>query len=355
MDAAYRALGPRRPAAAADPPPRRPAAGDALASCGGDRTVRVWEPDPAAPARWRCAAVLEDAHSRTARCCAWSPDGRSLATASFDKTVAIWRRARGGAAAWEHAALLEGHESEVKCVAWAPGGALLATCGRDKSVWVWEAAPGDEFEVVDVKHGHGGDVKAVAWHPSGELLASASYDDSIKLWVECGDEWVCAQTLERGAEGGGTSAGAAGGPAAQEGHASTVWGLAFEPSGGRLASCSDDRSVRVWRCARDAGEGAVRYAPLAALPDHHARTVFSVDWSADGLLASGGADDAIAVVRAGEGAAAAAEFAPVCRREGAHAGDVNCVRWRPVGERLLASAGDDGAVKLWRLVDGGRV
>ena len=25
---------------------------------------------------------------------------------------------------------------------------------RDKTVWVWEAAPGDEYEVVDVKHGH---------------------------------------------------------------------------------------------------------------------------------------------------------------------------------------------------------
>lgn len=60
-----------------------------------------------------------------------------------------------------------------------------------------------------------------------QLLASASYDDTVKLYQEEEDDWVCCATLE--------------------GHESTVWSLAFDPSGQRLASCSDDRTVRVWR------------------------------------------------------------------------------------------------------------
>lgn len=59
-----------------------------------------------------------------------------------------------------------------------------------------------------------------------QLLASASYDDTVKLYREEEDDWVCCATLE--------------------GHESTVWSLAFDPSGQRLASCSDDRTVRIW-------------------------------------------------------------------------------------------------------------
>ena len=38
--------------------------------------------------------------------------------------------------------------------------------------------------------------------------------------------------------------------------------------------------------------------------------------------------------------------------EEAHDGDVNCVRWNPTeaSSNILVSAGDDGVVKLWRMV-----
>ena len=34
----------------------------------------------------------------------------------------------------------------------------------------------------------------------------------------------------------------------------------------------------------------------------------------------------------------------------AHGGDVNCVKWHPRDGTCLVSAGDDGAVKLWRYI-----
>lgn len=105
--------------------------GDMLASCGGDRTVRIWRRQPssgqqAAPeeeqqqqagqqqqqqqadGRWVCSAILEDTHSRTIRSVCWSPTGRYLATAAFDRTTAIWQHQvskRAGshlAATWWH-------------------------------------------------------------------------------------------------------------------------------------------------------------------------------------------------------------------------------------------------------------
>ena len=77
--------------------------------------------------------------------------------------------------------------------------------------------------------------------PLPQLLASASYDDTVKLYREEEDDWVCCATLE--------------------GHESTVWSLAFDPSGQRLASCSDDRTVRIWHQylpGNEQGEGPAR-------------------------------------------------------------------------------------------------
>ena len=41
-------------------------------------------------------------------------------------------------------------------------------------------------------------------------------------------------------------------------------------------------------------------------------------------------------------------FKMFVHREQAHDFDVNCVRWHPKDPLLLASAGDDNSVKLWR-------
>lgn len=79
------------------------------------------------------------------------------------------------------------------------------------------------------------DVKMVCWHPKEEVLVSCSYDDSIKVWVEDDREWECAQTLA--------------GPGL--GHSSTVWGVAFDASGQRMVSCSDDLTLKIWACHFD--------------------------------------------------------------------------------------------------------
>jgi WD40 repeat protein len=67
--------------------------GKLLASCGGDKTIRIWAQQDD---KWKCVKVLEGAHSRTIRKLAWSPNGEYLAAASFDATVSIWEHKNSG-------------------------------------------------------------------------------------------------------------------------------------------------------------------------------------------------------------------------------------------------------------------
>eukprot|EP00936_MAST-01D_sp_MAST-1D-sp1_P002073 g2073.t1 len=304
-------------------------AGRTLASCGTDLTIRVWQASSAQNEGWVCIATLEEAQSRTIRSCDWSRCGKFLAAASFDATVAIWERS---GATFELIATLEGHENEVKGVAWNPAGTLIATCSRDKSVWLWDSDPDNDFECVSVMHGHEQDVKSVCWHPTRPLLFSSSYDDTIKVWAEDADDddWSCMATLR--------------------GHTSTVWGVAHRSDGERSVSCSDDASLIVWVRQDDGGGMHGAWRNGCALSGYHTRCIFSVDFASSGAIASGGADDTICVFQEAEGSSSdAPTYELIGNTAGAHDGDVNCVRFCPKDASLLASAGDDGMVRLWRV------
>ncbi|KAL1967517.1 hypothetical protein VTN77DRAFT_3032 [Rasamsonia byssochlamydoides] len=340
-----------------------------VATCSADKTVRIYS-----LTNFKLLSTISGGHKRSVRTCAWKPNvkGESvLATGSFDATVGIWRRwdsygrEEGGSQAWaiddsksdggenpddedggapegrrslrpeaDHdaeeedeewrfAVLLDGHDSEVKSVSWSTSGTLLATCARDKSIWIWEDLDdGDNnFETVAVLQEHSGDVKCVSWHPTEECLASGSYDDTIRVWREDIDDWGQVACLK--------------------GHGGTVWyidweGADYTPSpsssltaeeaaavkdrwkehhalsGPRLISCSDDRTVRVWRrkpkqpSSLSAGTGMpsiIRPVGLdetwyedAVLPAAHDLSIYAVAWSKrTGLVASAGADGRIVV------------------------------------------------------------
>lgn len=69
-----------------------------------------------------------------------------------------------------------------------------------------------------------------------QLLASASYDNNICIYKEEDDDWECRATLK--------------------GHTSTVWSLSFDTAGKRMASCSDDRTVKIWKeYPNESGQG----------------------------------------------------------------------------------------------------
>ncbi|XP_064031567.1 probable cytosolic iron-sulfur protein assembly protein CIAO1 [Pogoniulus pusillus] len=169
------------------------------------------------------------------------------------------------------------------------------------------------------------------------LLASASYDDTVKLYEEEEDDWVCCATLE--------------------GHESTVWSVAFDGSGERLASCSDDRTVRIWRRYQPGNEEGVvcngtdpTWKCICNLSGYHSRTIYDVAWChLTGALATACGDDAIRVFEEAPSCAPQQPtFSLAAHVPRAHSQDVNCVAWHPKEPGLLASCSDDGDIAFWK-------
>ncbi|THH12791.1 hypothetical protein EW146_g7362 [Bondarzewia mesenterica] len=343
-----------------------------LATCSADKTVRLYSytSAPDSVPTFSLHTSISTGHSKTVRALAWSPSGVTLATASFDANIGIWQRGREGeeeegeeaAGDWECVCLLEGHETECKGIAWSASGNLLASCSRDKTVWVWEgttsnsgsvtalrvqthlptAMADQDFECMGVLMEHTQDVKAVAWHPKEEILASASYDDTIKLYLDDpSDDWFCFGTLG--------------------GHTSTVWSIAWSPDGRYLASASDDRTIRIWKRVEEHKWECV------SILEGHDRTIYSVSWGRGkagsegdeflGWISSAGGDGRVNVWEMQEPPDSTTRTPPthklIARLENAHnVADVNCVVWCPRKgyDGLLATAGDDGTAKVWKIV-----
>lgn len=374
-----------------------------MATVSSDKTCKVFDYRE----NELLATLGDGTHSKSTRCVAFKPHSEfpTLAVGSFDATVSIWCKDGAEAGAddisesseiigengWELLAVIEGHENEVKSVDWSCDGRYLATCSRDKSVWIWETdEANEEFECINVIQEHEQDVKNVKWHPFENVLASSSYDETCRVFRQDkydDDDWLCVAKLDQ--------------------FGGTVWCSDFEKTDHkdgtmRLVTSGDDAKVRIFKkipaavekqeskteaeesagtsaetsktsaetskasaetpaktCTENLAEKIQKpmiipssikedenWVLESVLPCVHNRSVYSVDWNDNGLIASCGSDGILAIYK--EKSEKPGEWEVYATKYLAHGVcEVNCVKWCSPTE--LVTAGDDGNVLMWKI------
>ena len=106
-----------------------------------------------------------------------------------------------------------------------------------------------------------------------------------------------------------------------------------------LKKTQDETNKSKWSC-------------LSTISGYHSRTIYSVKWSKlNNLIATAGSDNKIHIFK--ETASNVMDesklggLSVLHVENDAHTQDCNCIDWHPTQENILASASDDGTIKIW--------
>ena len=301
------------------------------------------------------------AHDRGINSVKFSPDGHLLATGSLGSAVKLWEVAKliGKAPPPSDAIKLQGHKNQVFTVAFSPDGKTLVSAGRDKQVVFWNVANGElQRDAILLPS----EIEGVAVSPDGQTVAAACWDGKIRLLNSADGE--IAATLGHNDNGSSTavifsrdgktlySAGSGGVVKSWDyaerkllttvqTHDRPVKQLALSPDGARLATCSEDASIKTWNTAD--GENVTSFASDNELSDPTS-PITAVAWSPDkSLVASAHEDRSLRLrdARAGR----------LLRTISGHEDIVAAITFAPQGGSL-ATASYDGTIKIWNVADG---
>ncbi|MBF6611548.1 MAG: PD40 domain-containing protein [Chloroflexi bacterium] len=305
----------------------------ALGSNGGDPQVRLWKSDgtPLPALRGHTDGIFS---------LAWSPDGTLLASGSRDQTVRLWHRDGSPARTINSGA------GTVFGLAWSPDGKTLAVASivtfpmPTVQLWRPDGTLLRTMRTLD----SGGKFFNLAWSPDGKWLVGGATD--YKLWRADGVEvahtaggtpaWALAWSPDSTRWAIGDESGnieiydTAGNVTTSIQNNGNVDALAWSPDGRTLAG---GNGVSFWK---PDGTTIANHLSIRA-------SVSSVAWNrTGGLLASGSNDKAVRLWLANGTLWATLR---------GHNAQVNSVAWAPDG-RTLASASDDGTVRLWHMTAG---
>jgi WD40 repeat protein len=201
--------------------------GSLIASIGSDACIRLWDMSRREVMRTIDMQTASGKFFGDAAIVRWSPDGDRLAASGSDNTVWIWDSSTG-----EVVRRLEIPTSRPICFDWHPDGAFLAAGCTDGTLSIWDTRTGVEV----AKRSARTIVRAVAWSPDGMRLASNAADAEgpfVAIYAASGTGSGRQYRLE----------------GRLRGHDRLIRAICWSPDGTRLASGSEDKTMRLWSLA----------------------------------------------------------------------------------------------------------
>jgi protein transport protein SEC13 len=308
----------------------------------------------AAPAKH----TVETGHTDTVHDAQLDFYGRRLATCSGDRTIRIFDVDASGDRTVQ--AALEGHDGPVWQVAWAHptkhGRPILASCGFDGRVIVWiEDSPGMWRQYYDYSW-HASSVNSVCFapHEYGLIFACASSDGFVSICTQLSDGTWDERRVSESRDGGAHTH--------PLGANSVSWAPAVAPGSlwmpemsapppKRIVTAGCDQLIKVWRCDESSNNWVLDRPPLAG----HREMVRGVAWAPSvglprAIIASAGQDRRVIVwsQELSSDPAGGQSTAEWTKTElPAFADAVWSVCWSPTGGALGVACGDD-TVSVWK-------
>ncbi|CAF2119004.1 unnamed protein product [Brassica napus] len=280
----------------------------------------------------------------------FSHNGKYLASSSKDQTAIIWEIKADGQFSLKHK--LVGHQKPVTAILWSPDDRQVLTCGAEEVIRRWNVDSGDCIHTYE-KGGIG--PISCGWYSDGQGIIAGMTDRSICMWDLDGREMECwkGQRTQKVSDIAMTDDGkwvvsvCKGSVISLFDREATVERLIEEEDMITSFSLSNDnkyllvnllnQEIRLWNIE---GEPKIvmRYKG-------HKRSRFLIRSCFGGykqaFIASGSEDSQVYIWHRSTGKL-------IIELPG-HAGAVNCVSWSPTNLHMLASASDDGTIRIWGL------